>query len=210
LPFDCRFERLNIFHGQGQKVEKPDFPALQWRQVMRIFSFSGAISEGGFDEEEDEDLAASTSLILEALGIGVQFICCHCGRNIQIEDFIEGDVIIAPQMALELGYLTHGSCLRVWLLYSDPLLLAAISAGARPEDLLQRIQSVPFESISLDLRRAYGSPSQETFDRCNQYVEGEAYLIEDRCAFNSSLLQAFLEEYVPAGNGIYPEAEDHN
>ncbi|MFX0113945.1 MAG: hypothetical protein ACFFB3_05325 [Candidatus Hodarchaeota archaeon] len=177
---------------------------------MRFFPFSGVFSEGSFDESDDEDLALSASLVLEALSAGVQFLCCHCGRPILIEDFIEGDMIIVPQLALELGYLAHGSCLRVWLLRSDPLFLAAISAGARPEDLLKRLQSMPFESILLDLRRAYGSPPQEAFDRCSEYVEGEAHLIEDRCTFNINILHAFLEEYSPTGDGIYPDSEDYN
>jgi hypothetical protein len=202
--------RESLVKWRCQKIEKRDQETFLERCLMKDLAFFGAIFEESGDESEDEDLALSANLILEALSAGVQFVCCHCGHAVQIEDFIERDVIVAPQLALELGYLTHGSCLRTWLLRSDPLLLAALSAGARAEDLLLRLQSMPFESLLLDLRRAYGSPSQETFDRCHQFVEGEVHLIEDRCAFNSSVLKEFLEEYVPTGYSIYPETEDHN
>ena len=176
---------------------------------MKNLAFSGVVFEGDFDESEEEDITLSANLILEAVNSGIQLICCHCGRIIQIDDFIEDDIIVAPQLVLGMGYLTHGSCLRVWFLHSDPSLLRAIDLGARPEDLLRRLQSVPFESILLDLRRAYGPPPQETLDQCCQFVESEAHIIEDRCSYNALLIQVFLEEFAP-GDGLYPETEEHN
>ncbi len=175
---------------------------------MRDMFYSGKNFEEDFEEPEEE-IVLSSGLILEAVGSGLRFLCCHCGKALQYDDFFKDEVIVVPQLALEMGYITHGSCLRLWLLHSDPLLLAAISAGARSEDLLHRLQSVPFESILLDLRRAYGNPPQEMFDRCLDYMECEVQIIEDRCTQNLEVLQEFFQGFIPPER-LYPSPEDHN